>query len=153
MSSVFVEHQCRPSGSDSVIQNRLNLPWNLKGNTQGVFGLGLSLVVTHFCLWALMLIKITKRTITEQILFMVMTQLIAWSSATIFFQAVKSRSARANTKLKLVPPNWICDFYRICGICQDSTEQSKVLKLWNEELLYCAVKNQQSCNHDVCSKE
>ena len=79
---------------------------------------------------------------------MVMTQLIAWSSATIFFQAVKSRGARANTKLKLVPPNWICDFYRICGICQDSTEQSKVLKLWNEELLYCAVK---TYNHAIAT--
>ena len=86
ISSVFVEHQCRPSGSDSVIQYRLNFPWNLKGNTQGVLGLGLSLAVIHFSLCALMLIKITKRTITEQILFMVVTQLVAWSSSTIFKQ-------------------------------------------------------------------
>ena len=47
-SSTFVEHQCLPSGSVSVMQPSFNLPWNLNGMAQGVSLVGLSLVVTHF---------------------------------------------------------------------------------------------------------
>ena len=47
-SSTFVEHQCLPSGSVSVIHPCLKMPLNLKGNLHWVFLSGLSLVVKHW---------------------------------------------------------------------------------------------------------
>ena len=47
-SSTFVEHQCLPSGSSSVMHPFLKIPLYLKGMIQGAFLLtGLSTVVLH----------------------------------------------------------------------------------------------------------